>query len=317
MTDTFKYDPFGRRIYKSSSSGTSIYAYDGGNLVEETNASGTAVSRYSQNVDVDVLDESLAMLRSGATSFYHADGLGSITSLSTSAGAIANTYSYDSFGKLTASTGSITNPFRYTAREFDTETNLDYYRARYYDSSAGRFLSEDPINFRAGVNFYLYVYNKPIRLRDPRGKDPVIGGTVGAILGGIYGGIGAAADNNASLGDILAGIGAGAFTGGLIGALDPSLGIGTVALITGGGDLVGQLATGHGFDKCKPINVGSVLGAAAGGALGAWGGGFFTSVEGWIGKSAVGALTGGPGALLPGIGAHLLPPSAPAGCGCE
>ena len=40
---TFKYDPFGRRIYESSSTGTSIFAYDGDNLVEETNSSGTAV----------------------------------------------------------------------------------------------------------------------------------------------------------------------------------------------------------------------------------------------------------------------------------
>ena len=44
-TVSFKYDPFGRRIYKSSSSGTSIYAYDGDNLVEETNSSGTAADR--------------------------------------------------------------------------------------------------------------------------------------------------------------------------------------------------------------------------------------------------------------------------------
>jgi hypothetical protein len=44
--ETFKYDPFGRRIYKSSSSGTSIYAYDGDNLVEETNASGEVVARW-------------------------------------------------------------------------------------------------------------------------------------------------------------------------------------------------------------------------------------------------------------------------------
>jgi hypothetical protein len=37
-TVTFKYDPFGRRIYKSSSSGTSIYAYDEYKLIEETNS---------------------------------------------------------------------------------------------------------------------------------------------------------------------------------------------------------------------------------------------------------------------------------------
>jgi YD repeat-containing protein len=44
-TVSFKYDPFGRRIYKSSSTATSVYAYDGDNLVEETNASGAVVAR--------------------------------------------------------------------------------------------------------------------------------------------------------------------------------------------------------------------------------------------------------------------------------
>jgi hypothetical protein len=85
------------------------------------------VARYAQTQNVD---EPLAMLRSGATSYYHADGLGSVTSLSNSAGALAQTYAYDSFGKQTSSSGSLTNPFQYTARESDTETGLYYYRAR-------------------------------------------------------------------------------------------------------------------------------------------------------------------------------------------
>ncbi len=106
---TFEYDPFGRRIYKSSSSGTSVFAYDGANLIEETNSSGAAVARYEGTQNID---EPLAMLRGGTTSYYHADGLGSVTSLSSAAGSIANTYTYDSFGKLTASTGSLVNPFR-------------------------------------------------------------------------------------------------------------------------------------------------------------------------------------------------------------
>jgi RHS repeat-associated protein len=315
-TVSFKYDPFGRRIYKSSISATSIYAYDGDNLVEETNAAGSAVARYSQGLNID---EPLAMLRSGTTSYYQADGLGSLTSLSNTSGALANTYTYDSFGNVTASTGSLTNSFRYTGREFDSETSLYYYRARYYDPAAGRFLSEDPINFKAGVNFYLYVYNRPTRLRDPRGKDPVIGATVGAIIGGIYGGIGAAADDSASLGDILSGIGVGLVTGGVIGALDPTLGLGATIAITAGGDLAGQLITGHGpWNKCKPINVGSVLGSAVGGAIGFYGGGLFSGLgEGWIATGAKTAFTGVPGALTPGIGAHLLPPSIPSGCGCE
>jgi RHS repeat-associated protein len=165
-TVSFKYDPFGRRIYKSSSNGTSINAYDGDNLVEETNSSGTAVARYSDGLNID---EPLAMLRGGATSFYHAAGLGSITSLSTTAGSIAQTYTFDSYGNQTGSSGSLTNSLRYTAREFDAETSLYYYRARYYDTNSGRFISEDPIAFQAGSNFYTYVRNKPTIFSDPTG----------------------------------------------------------------------------------------------------------------------------------------------------
>ncbi len=163
---SFKYDPFGRRIYKSTSSGTSVFAYDGDNLIEETNSSGAAVARYVETRDVD---EPLAMLRSAATSYYDADGVGSITSLSNAAGALAQTYTFDSFGNLTASTGSLVNPFRYTAREFDSETNLQFSRARYYDPATGRFLSEDPLDFDAGLNFYTYVSNSPTSFNDPYG----------------------------------------------------------------------------------------------------------------------------------------------------
>jgi RHS repeat-associated protein len=165
--DTFKYDPLGRRIEKSSSAATSIFAYDGDNLIEETNSSGAVVARYTQTQNID---GPLAMLRGSATSYYNADGLGSVTSLTNSSGAAAETYTYDSFGKVTASSGSLVNPFQYTGREFDSETGLYYYRARYYDPSVGRFISEDPIAFNGGFNFYRYVSNSPANFVDPFGE---------------------------------------------------------------------------------------------------------------------------------------------------
>lgn len=167
-TVSFSYDPFGRRIKKSSSASTSVYAYDGDDAIEETNATGAVVARYTQTQNID---EPLAMLRSSATSYYHADGLGSITSLSGSAGTLVQTYGYDSFGKQLNSTGSLTNPFQFSARESDSETGLYYYRARYYDPAAGRFLSEDPIRFSGGSNFYTYTGNSPISWYDPFGLD--------------------------------------------------------------------------------------------------------------------------------------------------
>ncbi len=91
-------------------------------------------------------------------------------SLSNASGVLANTYTYDSFGKLTASSGTIVNPYRFTGRELDSETGLMYYRARYYDQNVGRFIGEDPIRFFSGdVNFYAYVFNSPINYDDPSG----------------------------------------------------------------------------------------------------------------------------------------------------
>src|SRR5947209_3532009 len=116
------------------------------------------------------------MLRSATTSYYELDGLDSVTSLSNSAGALAQTYTFDSFGNQTAPSGSLTNPFQYTARESDTEAGLYYYRARYYNPNAGRFLSEDPLGLNAGMDFYSYVSNNPSNLVDPFGLTSTCGG---------------------------------------------------------------------------------------------------------------------------------------------
>jgi RHS repeat-associated protein len=165
-TVSFKYDPFGRRIQKSGPSGAANYLYDGNDLIEETDNSGSVLAKYTGENEID---EPLAEFRSGTPSYYEQDGQGSISSLSNAGGALANTYTYDSYGKLTASTGTLTNPFQYTAREFDSETQLYFNRARYRDPATGRWLSEDPIGFLGGHDFYSYVVNNPLKYRDPMG----------------------------------------------------------------------------------------------------------------------------------------------------
>jgi RHS repeat-associated protein len=78
-------------------------------------------------------------------------------------------YTYDPFGNTSATGISTSNPAQYTGRENDG-TGLYYYRARYYDPTVGRFISEDPIQFRGGgTDFYSYVRNSPTQFSDPEG----------------------------------------------------------------------------------------------------------------------------------------------------
>ena len=67
----------------------------------------------------------------------------------------------------TSRTGS--SPYAFTGREWEASVGLYYYRARYLDASAGRFISEDPIGLEAGPNFYAYVLDNPANWTDPYG----------------------------------------------------------------------------------------------------------------------------------------------------
>lgn len=95
-----------------------------------------------------------------------------------------NRIRYDSFGNITNQTNpSLTFRFGYTGRDFDSETGLNYYRARYYDARVGRFLSEDPIGFAGGdANLYRYVGNSPVNYTDPSGMIAVVPILIGAGL---------------------------------------------------------------------------------------------------------------------------------------
>src|SRR5262249_28072349 len=165
---SFKYDPFGRRIQKNGSSSTN-YVYDGANAIEEVDSSQNLLAKYSPGAGID---EHLSEFRAGAINYYEQDGLGSVTSLSAIGGSLASTYVYDSFGNLTASSGTTVNPFQYTGRDYDPETGLRYYRARYYDPTTGRFLSEDPLGFGGLTSAYSYAGNDPLDFGDPLGLAP-------------------------------------------------------------------------------------------------------------------------------------------------
>ena len=114
------------------------------------------------------IDEPLAREDgSGALTYYHADGLGSVVKHTSQSGAVVHEYRYDAWGNIEAGAGE--PGYAFTGREWDPETGLYYYRARYYDPKVGRFISEDPIGFAGGANFYQYVRNNPVVYSDPLG----------------------------------------------------------------------------------------------------------------------------------------------------
>lgn len=167
----FAYDPFGRRIAKKvTESGTSTstrYFYDNQNILFEYDDGGAIGNRYTHGPGVD---EPLMVTTAKEKYYYHADGLGSILALSDGAGKVVQTYDYDSYGNLKDLMNRIKQAYTYTGREWDKETGLYYYRARYYDPMEGRFISMDPISFQGGdVNLYGYTGNNPINFTDPSG----------------------------------------------------------------------------------------------------------------------------------------------------
>ncbi|MBY0577470.1 MAG: RHS repeat-associated core domain-containing protein, partial [Burkholderiales bacterium] len=118
------------------------------------------------------------------------DALMSVTGISSHDGSPVWSADYTTFGdRLIGQTGTSANRLQYTGRELDS-TGLYYYRARYYDPSIGRFLSEDPLGFAAGINFYAYVGNNPVNANDPSGKEGVgLVGLAGAGIGAAIGGL--------------------------------------------------------------------------------------------------------------------------------
>ncbi len=163
VSAAFAYDAADRRIQKTINGFSTTLQYDGWEVVKEV-AGGATVS-YLRDL---AMDEPLARVEESGTTCYIPDVLGSIAALADSTGGVLTTYTYDTFGRTTATGAGSQNPFQFTGRENDA-TGLYHYRTRDYDPVAGRFLQEDPIGLEGGLNLYRYVRNNPGKFTDPLG----------------------------------------------------------------------------------------------------------------------------------------------------
>jgi len=178
----YEYDPLNRLTRASHNNFDSLYTYDGNGLRQSKTVNGITTKHLydGQNIVMDNKDvENQLYIRglhliardiNGSKEFYSFNIHNDTTKLVNQSGTILKDYSYDAFGNQKTENENDTNPFRYSGEYFDTESGLIYLRARYYDPTIGRFISEDPI--KDGLNWYVYCSNNPVMFVDPLGLDP-------------------------------------------------------------------------------------------------------------------------------------------------
>ena len=165
VTVAYSYDALGRRVQRTSSTGAiTKFVYDGADVVRDLDGSGNTIADY---VNGPGIDNKLRQSIGGTALYFLQDHLGTTRAFADASGNLTSSLDYDSFG--TVSSGSGSTRYNYTGRELDSEIGLIYYRVRWYDPQQGRFISEDPIGFAGGANFYSYVGNDPINALDPFG----------------------------------------------------------------------------------------------------------------------------------------------------
>lgn len=129
------------------------------------NQSITNVYEYGEQRNSATINESKG--------YYIYDGRGSVSSLAGNSGGNMVSYTYDAYGITSPTANTLNNPYQYNAEYTDSSTGLQYLRARYYDSSTGRFITKDtelgstqkPIT----RNLYTYAGNNPLNITDPSG----------------------------------------------------------------------------------------------------------------------------------------------------
>jgi RHS repeat-associated protein len=175
---TVVYDGDGNRVKETVATVTTSY------LVADQNPTG-----YTQVLDelqgggvtrtysygLELINERQNISGTLTTGFYGFDGHGSVRFLTSSTGAVTDTYDYDAFGNLISSTGSTPNNYLFAGEQFDPALGIYYNRARYYDQRQGTFWTMDTfegdLEAPASLHKYIYASADPLNRLDPSGND--------------------------------------------------------------------------------------------------------------------------------------------------
>ncbi len=214
---TMVYDALGRCVQRTLTGGpTTYYVYDGEKPILEYDGSGTSVGTnvYGKGIDEIVKRVAIGFDTNSYTYYPQQNHEGSVIELTDTSGTVIERYRYDAFGAPTVYTGTwgprsntiYDNRFLFTGREYaatyrsttNAAFNFYEYRARAYNPTLGRFMSEDPKLFvprislgaspsdwsfalhpeEAEFNLFRYCGNDPIDFEDPMGLDAAQAGAV-------------------------------------------------------------------------------------------------------------------------------------------
>jgi RHS repeat-associated protein len=170
QTTTYAYNGDGLRVGATTGSTTTPYLWDPQGELPELVDDGT-----NGYVETEATQEQIGRA-TNAASFPLADALGSVRTLTDSAGSVTGTAAYDAYGNVRSRSGA-TSSFGFTGQQTDP-TGLVYLRTRYLDPSVGRFVSADTIRpsgpGTTGYGLYTYAGDNPTTLTDPSGQQPLI-----------------------------------------------------------------------------------------------------------------------------------------------
>ncbi|MBX3444907.1 MAG: RHS repeat-associated core domain-containing protein [Planctomyces sp.] len=187
---SYAYDALGRRVSRTAGS-TTVSVSNGPIVVSEYASGGAANSPLRKFLNGSYVDEPVLLIDRtalGATGagtderlYYHRNQQYSITALTNNSGTVVERYAYTAYGQptilnaaasSTRTTSDYGNPYLFTARSYEPDTGLHYFRARYLQSRLGRFISRDPTAYNSdGPSAYAMLKSSPVDRKDPSGLE--------------------------------------------------------------------------------------------------------------------------------------------------
>ena len=190
---TYAYDSDGNRVIKSNGTSGTLYWYMTPGIVAESDLSGNTTSEYVF-FDGERVARRDGLNGAGGVFYYFSDHLKTASVITDAAGNIKAESDYYPWGGELQFTNNDSNHYKFTGKERDTETGLDYFGARYYSSGLGRWVSADwsakpqavpyaHFGNPQSLNLYGYSNNNPTTFGDPDGHCPWCDTLAGVIAG--------------------------------------------------------------------------------------------------------------------------------------